>query len=46
MSQLFYNYPVEEYFTLDPNNNTGCPYNNMIISVEQKIPENFEQLMM
>ena len=24
MSQLFYNYPVEEYFTLDPNNNTGC----------------------
>tara|TARA_Y100000591_G_C21762379_1_gene660803 strand:- start:216 stop:998 length:783 start_codon:yes stop_codon:yes gene_type:complete len=45
MSQLFYNYPVEEYFTLDPNNNTGCPYNNMIISVEQKIPENFEQLI-
>ena len=40
MSQLFYNYPVEEYFTLDPNNNTGCPYNNMIILLN-KNPRKF-----
>tara|TARA_Y100000992_G_scaffold20761_1_gene11960 strand:- start:141 stop:941 length:801 start_codon:yes stop_codon:yes gene_type:complete len=45
MSQLFYNYPVEEFLTLDPSNTTGSPYNNMILTIEQKIPKEFENLM-
>jgi len=45
MSQLFYNYPVEEYLTLNPGNHTICPYDNMVVSIEEKIPKEFEELL-